>query len=58
MTWHVDAALLGAYAAGTTDGVVSTSIEQHVLRCATCRAELGACSRGRRGPGRGLGPGP
>ena len=42
MTWHVDAALLGAYVAGTTDGVVSTSIEQHVLRCSTCRAELGA----------------
>lgn len=42
MTWHVDAGLLRAYVAGTTDGVVSASIEQHVLRCSTCRAELAA----------------
>ncbi|MGB8021307.1 MAG: hypothetical protein WCF04_08775 [Candidatus Nanopelagicales bacterium] len=42
MTWHVDAELLGAYAAGTTDGVISASIEQHVLRCATCRAGMAA----------------
>jgi len=40
MTWHVDAELLRAYVVGTLDGVVSASIEQHILRCPTCRADL------------------
>lgn len=40
MTWHVDRPLLGAYVSGALDGVVSISIEQHILRCPTCRAQL------------------
>lgn len=40
MTWHADADILRAYVAGTLDGVVSASIEQHLLRCHACRADL------------------
>ena len=40
MTWHVDRQLLGAYMAGTIDGVIAASVEQHILRCRACRAGL------------------
>jgi hypothetical protein len=41
-TWHADAALLSEYAAGTTDYVLSASIETHLMGCATCRSKVGA----------------
>jgi hypothetical protein len=40
-SWHADAELLAAYADGRLDLARSTSIEQHVLGCARCRAAVG-----------------
>jgi len=40
-TWHVDAGLARDYAEGRTDPVLTASLEQHVVRCAACRALLG-----------------
>ena len=40
--WHVDDADLLGYAAGTTSPVLSTSVETHLVGCATCRERLGA----------------
>ncbi len=40
MTWHLDERLLLAYVGGRADAVRGNSVEQHVLRCADCRARL------------------
>lgn len=37
-TWHVHDELLAAYVAGRLDAIVGASVEQHVTRCAACRA--------------------
>ena len=37
-TWHVHDDLLAAYVAGRLDAIVGASVEQHVARCAECRA--------------------
>jgi len=37
-TWHADQELLDDYADGTTDHVLSASIEMHLMACSTCRA--------------------
>lgn len=39
--WHADPALLSSYLAGALDAVVGASVEQHVTRCESCRAEVG-----------------
>lgn len=36
--WHVHDDLLAAYVAGRLDAIVGASVEQHVARCAECRA--------------------
>ena len=41
-TWHVDRDLLAAYAAGALDPVGGASVEQHMDRCAECRADVSA----------------
>jgi putative zinc finger protein len=38
--WHADRALLSSYLAGGLDAVTGASVEQHVTRCETCRAEV------------------
>jgi hypothetical protein len=38
--WHADPALLSRYLAGALDAVTGASVEQHVNRCATCRAAV------------------
>lgn len=40
--WHVDDDDLLRYAAGTSSPVLSTSVEAHLISCATCRERLGA----------------
>ena len=37
-TWHVHDELLADYVAGRLDAIVGASVEQHVARCAECRA--------------------
>ena len=37
-TWHVHDDLLAAYVAGRLDAIVGASVEQHLARCAECRA--------------------
>lgn len=37
-TWHVHDDLLAAYVGGRLDAIVGASVEQHVARCAECRA--------------------
>lgn len=39
-TWHADPDLLAAYVAGRLDAVDGASVEQHVTRCAGCRAAI------------------
>lgn len=39
-TWHADPAVLAAYVAGTIDAIHGASIEQHLARCADCRAAI------------------
>ena len=39
-TWHVAAADLRRYAAGTADIAVAASVEAHVVRCGACAAAL------------------
>lgn len=39
-TWHADEALLAAYVAGDLNAVLGSSLEQHLGRCAPCRAHL------------------
>jgi hypothetical protein len=41
-TWHADAQLLAAYAGGRLDLARTTSVEQHLLSCGTCRAAVAA----------------
>jgi hypothetical protein len=38
--WHVDADLLRRWVDGAAGPTVAVSVEQHVLRCADCRAEV------------------
>lgn len=38
--WHCEASLLRRYTSGQTDFALSSSIETHLLRCATCRSAL------------------
>lgn len=40
--WHLDADLVGAYADGRLTAVTALSVDQHLGRCATCRAAVGA----------------
>lgn len=40
-TWHADRDLLAAYVAGALDPVSGASVEQHLDRCAECRASIG-----------------
>ena len=40
--WHADPALLSNYLVGALDAVTGASVEQHVSRCATCRAAVGS----------------
>ncbi|GAA4404784.1 hypothetical protein GCM10023168_17860 [Fodinibacter luteus] len=42
--WHVDDETLSGYVAGTTSPVLSTSVETHLLSCATCRERLAAAA--------------
>ncbi|MBA2446156.1 MAG: hypothetical protein H0V49_12615 [Nocardioidaceae bacterium] len=35
--WHLDGELAGRYADGRVTSVLATSVEQHLLRCETCR---------------------
>jgi hypothetical protein len=39
-TWHLDRDLAERYASGQANGVVSASIEQHLIGCAACRGLL------------------
>ena len=39
-TWHADRELLAAYVAGGLDAIDGASVEQHVTRCAECRAAI------------------
>ena len=39
-SWHADPALLAAYVAGALDAVNGASVEQHLVRCAECRASI------------------
>ncbi len=38
--WHLDAELAGRYAQGGVSAVLASSVEQHLIRCAACRARL------------------
>lgn len=38
--WHADDELLAAYAAGTLESIGAASVEQHLVRCADCRAAI------------------
>lgn len=38
--WHVDDELLARYVDGSADAAGGSSVEQHVLRCADCRARV------------------
>ena len=38
MSWHVDAPVWEAYAAGRLDPVAELSVESHLTGCADCRA--------------------
>ncbi len=39
-SWHADTDLLEAYAAGALDAIGGASVEQHLVRCAECRARI------------------
>lgn len=39
-TWHADRGLLAAYVAGGLDAIEGASVEQHLARCAECRAAV------------------
>jgi hypothetical protein len=39
-TWHADPDLLAAYVAGALDAIHAASVEQHLTRCAECRAQV------------------
>jgi hypothetical protein len=39
-TWHADSELLAAYVAGALDAISGASVEQHLVRCADCRAAI------------------
>jgi hypothetical protein len=39
-TWHADRDLLAAYVVGALDPVGGASVEQHLDRCAECRAQI------------------
>jgi len=39
-TWHADDALLAGYVAGNAGPVNGASLEQHLLRCSTCRERI------------------
>jgi hypothetical protein len=41
-SWHVDAESLRSWVDGVAGALVSASVEQHVLRCAHCRAAVAA----------------
>jgi hypothetical protein len=47
-TWHADDALLSEYVDGTTDYVLSASVETHLMGCAMCRSKVGATVDSRR----------
>jgi hypothetical protein len=38
--WHCDPIVLRRYVSGDADAVSSASVEQHLIRCAACRADL------------------
>jgi hypothetical protein len=40
MNWHADSELLASYVRGDLDGVVGSSVEQHLLGCGECRDRL------------------
>lgn len=40
MTWHADRNLLSGYAGGRLGRAQASSVEAHLMACATCRAEL------------------
>lgn len=40
-TWHADRELLTAYVAGGLGAIEGASVEQHLTRCAQCRASMG-----------------
>ena len=40
MTWHADRNLLSRYASGRLGRAQASSVEAHLMACATCRAEL------------------
>ena len=39
-TWHADTELLAAYTDGSLDAIAGASVEQHLARCADCRAAI------------------
>lgn len=39
-TWHADPDVLKAYVAGAVDAIAGASVEQHLARCADCRATI------------------
>jgi hypothetical protein len=47
-SWHLDHDLAERYASGQTGGVVSASIEQHLIGCGSCRGLLAQSSVSRR----------
>lgn len=42
--WHADPAALHAWADGDADAVIAASVEQHLVRCADCRAVVAAAA--------------
>ena len=39
-TWHAESELLTRYAAGDADEILASSLESHLVACATCRGRL------------------
>src|SRR5687767_7003518 len=48
MSWHADSSLIERYAAGTLDRANSSSVEEHLLACAQCRAAAAVAVEGDR----------
>ena len=44
MNWHIEGSLMDAYLSDALDGISASSVEQHLLRCADCRAALAAAT--------------
>jgi hypothetical protein len=49
MTWHANDVILGGYVDGSLDPARASSLESHLLSCASCRAKLVPVSEQERG---------